>query len=151
MAIARPVVKTGPGSLRVAVDLIPPPPGVWLLLTEAAHIAVWWSADVKLMPVVDGRLRDLHRSGDSFALTVGRVTRCEAPSILEMTWAEDTWPGATRLAFHLGGKGSGTSLVLMHDGWDTLPAAARPRLIDSYAQSWSEKLGLLAAYAADAA
>lgn len=151
MGVARPVVRTGPGSLRVSVDLIPPPPRAWLLLTEATHIAVWWSADVKLMPVLDGRLRDLHRSGDTFALTVGRVTRCEAPSILEMTWAEDTWPGATRLVFHLGTRSSGTSLILMHDGWDALPAAARMRLIESYALSWSEKLALLAAYAADAA
>jgi uncharacterized protein YndB with AHSA1/START domain len=151
MGVARPVVRTGPGSLRVSVDLIPTPPRAWLLLTEAAHIAVWWSADVKLVPAVDGRLRDLHRAGDSFALTVGRVTRCEAPSILQMTWAEDTWPGATRLAFHLGARSSGTSLVLMHDGWDALPAVARMSLIESYAQSWSEKLGLLAAYAADAA
>lgn len=150
MAVARPVVRTGPGSLRVSVDLIPPPPKVWLLLTEAPHIAVWWGEQVRLDPAVDGRLRDLHRAGDKFALTVGRVTRFDPPSILEMTWAEDNWPGDTRLAFHVGGSSNGTTLVLTHTGWDVLPLAARAALIESYAQGWGERLGLLAAYAADA-
>ena len=150
MGVARPLVKTGPASLRVSVDLIPPPPKAWLLLTESSHIAVWWSEHVTLAPQVDGRLRVLHRAGGKFALTVGRVTVFDPPSILEMTWAEDTWPGDTRLAIHLGGGSSGTSLVLTHTGWDTLPAASRAPLIASYAEGWGEKLGLLAAYAADA-
>jgi uncharacterized protein YndB with AHSA1/START domain len=150
MAVSRPLAKTGPASLRVSVDLRPPPPKAWALLTEAQHISVWWSEHVQLKPEADGRFRDLHQAGEGWSLTVGRITRFDPPSILEMTWAEDSWPGDTRLAIHLAGSSSGTALVLTHTGWDAHPAAARAKLIEAYAKSWTEKLGLLAAYAADA-
>lgn len=95
-----------------------------------------------------GDLVEPWSDGTRVVVTAGRVTRCEPPVALELTWADDGWPGDTRVAFRLRAAGTGTRLVLEHSGWGVHPAARRKGLVEAHAGGWSSHLKKLVAYAA---
>jgi uncharacterized protein YndB with AHSA1/START domain len=140
-------VETTDGSIHIEVDLAVPPMRAWTVLTERQHIANWWGEHVNLQARPGGTLRETWTDGARRVVTAGLVTRCEPPSALELTWADDDWPGETRVAFHLAARGDRTRLVLDHAGWEMHPADRRSELIDAHASGWSRYLVRLAEYA----
>ncbi len=142
-------VETTDDAIRITVELAVPPQRAWPLLTEKAHIANWWGAHVDLQARPGGRLLEPWADGGRTVITSGEVTRCAPPWALELTWADDDWPGDTRLAFHLSERGEGTQLVLDHSGWGVHPASKRQELIDGHARGWSRYLARLAEYATE--
>jgi uncharacterized protein YndB with AHSA1/START domain len=139
--------ETTANALCIRVDIPAPPERVWTLLTEPAHIAVWWGDHVELAARRGGALRETWSEGARRVVTAGTVTRCDPPRELAMTWADEGWPGATEVIFRLSGRDGSTRLVLEHGGWDVHSAPERQALIDAHAQGWSRHLSRLAEYA----
>jgi uncharacterized protein YndB with AHSA1/START domain len=142
-------VETTDDAIHIEVDLSAPPMRAWTALTEEQHIANWWGDHVDLRARPGGGLRETWSDGARRVITSGRVTRCEPPSALELTWADDDWPGETRVAFHLSEHGGGTRLVLDHSGWGVHPAGRRRDLIGAHSRGWSQSLARLAEYVTD--
>ncbi len=131
----------------IEVDLSVPPERAWTLLAEKQHRANWWGDHVELEVKPGGKFVETWSDAGRQRVTAGEVTRCDPPSRLEMTWADDDWPGATDVAFHLTEHADGTRLVLEHSGWDVHPPEKRQKLIDAHVEGWSRYLERLADYA----
>ncbi len=143
-------VETTEDAIRIAVDLPVPPQRAWALLTEKLHITNWWGDHVDLHARPAGTFLERRSDGGRQVVTAGEVTRCDPPVALKMTWADDDWPGATRVAFCLSEHGAGTRLTLDHSGWRVHPAARRQTLIQDLAGGWCHHLTRLVGYATDA-
>lgn len=143
-------VETTNEAIHITVDLPVPPTQAWALLTEKSHIAKWWGEHVDLDARTGGKLLEVWADSGRKVITTGEVTRCDPPRALEMTWADDDWPGHTMVAIRLSEHGEGTHLVLDHAGWSVHPASTRQGLIDGHARGWSQSLARLAEYATEA-
>jgi uncharacterized protein YndB with AHSA1/START domain len=142
-------VETTDDNIHIELDFAVPPMRAWTMLTEQQHIAAWWGEHVQLQARPGGTLRETWSDGARQVITSGQVTRCDPPAALELSWADDDWPGETRVAFHLAGHGDGTRLVLDHSGWGVHPADRRSDLIGAHASGWSQYLARLAEYATE--
>jgi uncharacterized protein YndB with AHSA1/START domain len=141
-------IETTDDVIRIEVDLVVPLRRAWALLTQEAHIARWWGDHVSLQARPGGTFRETWSDGVREVVTAGEVTRCEPPIALELTWADDDWPAATKVAIHLSENGDGTRVVLTHSGWGIHPPDKRQAMIEGHARGWSDHLAALAAYAA---
>lgn len=130
--------------IRITVDLSGSPKQAWPLLAEKPRIATWWGDHVDLQARSGGKLLETWSDGSREVITSDKVTRCDPPFPLEMTWTDDDWPGDTRVAFHLAERGGCTRLVLDHSGWSVHPASEWQALIEGHARGWSQYLILLA-------
>jgi uncharacterized protein YndB with AHSA1/START domain len=135
--------------IRAEVHLPVPPRQAWALLTEQQHVANWWGNHVDLQARAGGTLVERWSDGGRTVITSGKVTRCDPPFALELTWADSDWPAETQVAFHLFEDGDGTRLVLDHSGWSVHPAGERRKLLEAHAAGWSRHLERLAEYAAE--
>ena len=145
----RPRIGTSvtPDGLRVTADLPCDLDLAWQLLTTPDRIARWWGGHVAFEPKLGGKIREDWTDGDRAVVTTGEVTLWEPPSRLEYHWADDVWPGRTRVSFHLVKARTGTRLVLEEKGWEALPGRTRPELIQAHAEQWSYYMGRLVALA----
>ena len=140
-------VETTDDVIRIEVDLPVPPERAWTLLTEEPHLARWWGDYVSLQARPGGTFRETWSDGVREVVTSGEVTRCDPPVALEMTWADEDWPGETEVVFHLSEDRSGTRLTLTHSGWRIHSADKRTELLAGHVRGWSEHLARLATYA----
>ena len=141
-------VQTTDDRLLIEVELAVPREQAWAALTSPAAIAIWWGEHVRLSAHAGGKLREdwTDAAGRNVA-TTGVVTRCEPPTLLEMTWSDDDWPGETRVLFVLDEHDDDrSSLRLEHRGWEALPAERRRSLIDAHALGWRRHMRSLCAY-----
>jgi len=140
-------VQTTEDDIRIEARLAVSPQHAWSLITQKEHIAHWWGNHVILEAKPKGKLEERWSDGGRQIVTSGEVIRCQPPSVLEMTWADDDWPGDTRVAFHLSGHDDATRLVLEHSGWRVHRGAIRRSLIDAHAAGWSQYVKALEDYA----
>lgn len=99
-------------SIRKTVLVHAPVERVWAALTDPTAIAAW---------MVDETASVDLRVGGAYALfageTTGRFTRIEAPTILEYTWRQDTWPkewADSQVCWELEAHGQTTRIMLIH-------------------------------------
>ena len=142
------IVDTGGDAIHIVVELSVPRMQAWTLLTEKQHIASWWGDHVDIQARPGGMLSEVWSHGERVVVTSGLVTRCDPPSVLEMTWADNGWAGETRVSFHLSEHGNGTRLEFDHSGWSVHPAGERKKLVEAHAAGWSRYLTRLAEYSA---
>jgi uncharacterized protein YndB with AHSA1/START domain len=109
----------------------------------------WWGDHVTLEAKPKGKLVERWSKEGRQIVTSGEVTRCHPPSVLEMTWADDDWPGDTKVTFHLSRNENATRLVLEHSGWHVHPDVKRHSLIDAHAAGSSQYMKALADYASE--
>ena len=140
-------VETTGDVIRIELELSVPPEQAWALLTGKPHIAIWWGDYVDLLARPGGKLLERWSDGGREVVTSGEVTRCDPPVALDMTWADDDWPGDTEVALRLVAHGGGTRLGLTHAGWGVYPAGERRDLIEGHARGWAQALTRLADYA----
>ena len=141
-------MQTTDDRLRIVAEIAVPVERVWIALTSPDAISAWWGDHVQLAPRVGGALREAwtDASGRPVA-TTGVVTRCEPPTLLQLTWSDDDWPAETHVRFALQKLADDrSSLVLEHWGWEALPAQHRRRLIEEHAAGWARHLQALRSY-----
>lgn len=142
-------VETTDNKIYIEVSLPVPRSKAWTILTRKHHVTNWWGDHVTLEASPDGTFLEKWFNGDRQVFTSGRITHCDPPSKLQMTWADDDWPGETVVTFLLAEHGNGTLLRLEHSGWDIHPYGKRRRLIDAHITGWSRYMERLDPYAAD--
>jgi len=88
---------------------------VWAALTDPALITEWMlDEDVR----VDLRIGGQYRFFDGE--TSGQFTIIQAPTLLEYTWRQRSWPfewADSRVRWELESEGSGTQIRLLHDNF----------------------------------
>jgi uncharacterized protein YndB with AHSA1/START domain len=95
-------------TLVLVRDLRHPPDMVWQALTEPAHLSEWapFDADRSLGTVGPVTLTSV--GAPTPQASEGRVTRADAPKVLEYTW------GGKELRWELEPRGEGTRLTRSH-------------------------------------
>lgn len=139
-------VRTTKDSIRIEVRLPVSLPVAWDLLTGKEHMAEWWGDHVTLEAKPGGTFLERWSDGTRQVVTAGVVARCQAPTLLEMTWADDDWPGDTRVAFQLSTSGDATRVVLEHSGWRVHPDAERQSLMEAHTAGWAQHMEALTDY-----
>jgi uncharacterized protein YndB with AHSA1/START domain len=143
--IVRPVV---PDSITREIVIDAPPERVWAIVTEAQHLAGWFSdeAEIELRPG-GAMLLTWHGHG-SYR---GRVETVEAPRRFAFRWLrrEDA-EGATLVVITLSPEGASTRLRVVESGFAGLawPEDERARYADENRVGWGVELDELRAYAA---
>jgi uncharacterized protein YndB with AHSA1/START domain len=148
----------GGSVLAVAVDAIEreividaPPSVVWAIVTEAQHLAGWFSdeAEIDLRP--GGRMLLTWRGRGTYE---GRVETVDPPRLFAFRWqtraGEFSEANSTLVAMTLEVEGAGTRLRVVESGFTTLPWPddTRSRYADENSQGWLTELNELRDYSA---
>ena len=141
-----------PDSIAREIVIDAPPERVWAIVTEAQHMAGWFSDEVEI---------DL-RPGGAMLLTwyrhgsyQGRVDTVDPPRTFAFRWLrrEDNEPvegASTLVVITLTPAGAGTRLRVVESGFSDLawPEHERARYADENAKGWIVELDELRTYAA---
>src|SRR3954452_6807393 len=148
------VVPVVPDSIAREIVIDAPPERVWAIVTEAQHLAAWFSdaAEVDLRPG-GAMLLTWHGHGTYRA----RVETVEAPHTFAFRWllregGEPAEGASTLVVMTLVPEGDGTTLRVTESGFGDLPwpEEERARYSTENARGWIVELDELRAYAARA-
>lgn len=141
-----------PNAITREIDIDAPPEVVWGIVTEARHLAGWFSdeAEIDLRPG-GAMLLTWHGHGSYRA----RVETVEPPHTFAFRWVRrdglEPEPGSSTLVvMTLVPEGAGTRLQVIESGFPDLdwPEAERAVYADENAKGWVWELDQLRAYAA---
>ena len=141
------VLPVVPDSIAREIVIDAPPERVWAIVTEAQHLAGWFSdaAEIDLQPG-GAMLLTWHGHGTYRA----RVETVEAPHTFAFRWLrrEDA-EGSTLVVMTLTPEGDGTRLRVVESGFADLawPDDERARYADENRVGWGVELDELRAYA----
>lgn len=144
-----------PNAITREIDIDAPPDVVWGIVTEARHLAGWFSdeAEIDLRPG-GAMLLTWHGHGVYRA----RVETVEPPHTFAFRWVlrdgeEPVHGGSTLVVMTLTSIDGGTRLKVVESGFADLawPEPERARYADQNADGWVKELDELRAYAARAA
>jgi uncharacterized protein YndB with AHSA1/START domain len=144
-----------PDTVTREIDIDAPPDVVWAIVTEARHLAGWFSdeAEIDLRPG-GAMLLTWHGHGAYRA----RVETVEPPLTFAFRWVlrdgEEPVPGgSTLVVMTLTATNAGTRLRVVESGFCDLswPEGERARYAGQNANGWINELDELRAYAARAA
>jgi uncharacterized protein YndB with AHSA1/START domain len=145
------VTSVLPDAITKEIDIDAPPDVVWAIVTEARHLAGWFSdeAEIDLRPG-GAMLLTWHGHGAYRA----RVETVEPPHTFAFRWVlradEEPAPGSSTLVvMTLARKGAGTRLRVVESGFADLswPEPERARYAGENANGWTVELDELRAYA----
>ena len=137
-----------PDSISREILIDAPPERVWAIVTEARHLAGWFSdeAEIDLRPG-GAMLLTWHGHGSYRA----RVETVEEPHTFAFRWLrrEDA-EGSTLVVMTLGAEGASTRLRVVESGFADLawPDDERARYADENRVGWGVELDELRAYVA---
>ncbi len=143
-----------PDAITREIEIDAPRDVVWGIVTEARHLAGWFSdeAEIDLRPG-GAMLLTWHGHGVYRA----RVETVEPPSTFAFQWVlrdgeEPVQGGSTRVVMTLTPTDTGTRLKVVESGFSDLswPEHERARYADQNARGWIKELDELRAYAARA-
>ena len=143
-----------PETISREIDIDAPPHIVWAIVTEARHVAGWFSdeAEIDLRPG-GAMLLTWHGQGSYRA----RVETVEPPHTFAFRWVlreggEPVHGSSTLVVMTLTPEGAGTRLRVVESGFSDLawPEHERARYADQNTKGWIVELDELRAYAARA-
>jgi uncharacterized protein YndB with AHSA1/START domain len=146
------VTAVPPNAIAREIDIDAPPDVVWAIVTEARHLAGWFSDEAEI---------DL-RQGGAMPLTWhghgayrARVETVEPPVTFAFRWVlrdgqEPVRGGSTLVVMTLTPTDAGTRLRVVESGFSDLswPEDERARYADQNAEGWITELDELRAHAA---
>ena len=148
------VVAVAPDAITREIEIEAPPDVVWAIVTEARHLAGWFSdeAEIELRPG-GSMLLTWHGHGVYRA----RVEAVEPPRTFAFRWVlhEGEQPaqgGSTLVVMTLTPTEAGTRLTVVESGFSGLswPEHERTRYAGQNADGWIRELDELRAYVAQA-
>jgi uncharacterized protein YndB with AHSA1/START domain len=134
---------------EIVVDA--PPSVVWPIVTEARHVAGWFSDEAELDLRPGGRMLLTWHGHGTYD---GRVETVEPPRLFAFRWqtreGEFSEANSTLVVMTLEPEGTGTRLRVVESGFATLPRtdAARARYADENSKGWLSELDELRDYVA---
>jgi uncharacterized protein YndB with AHSA1/START domain len=140
-----------PDAIEREIVIEAPPAVVWAIVTQARHLAGWFSdeAEIDLRP--GGRMTLTWHGHGTYQ---GRVETLDPPRVFAFRWqtreGEFSETNSTLVVMTLEPEDAGTRLRIVESGFATLPLAdeARSRYADENAKGWVAELGELRDYAA---
>jgi uncharacterized protein YndB with AHSA1/START domain len=145
------VHEVPPDAIEREIVIDAPPSAVWSIVTEAHHLAGWFSdeAEIDLRP--GGRMLLTWHGHGAYE---GRVETVDPPRLFAFRWqtreAEFSEAGSTLVVMTLVAEGTGTRLRVVESGFATLPFPDDER--DRYAREnstgWLTELDELRDYVA---
>ncbi|AXS38903.1 SRPBCC domain-containing protein [Breoghania sp. L-A4] len=149
-------LTTGEYDIRIELDLPIPIEAAWILLSTPEALSIWWGAHVTLDARAGGHFREEWERDGQPVVTNGTVLRCEPPALLEMTWADNSWSGQSRVRIMLEETPpredpNGCRLILEHCDWQHVRTDDPAALIAAHARGWQRHLQKLAALASTVA
>ena len=138
-----------PDRIEREIVIDAPPSVVWSIVTEAQHLAGWFSdeAEIDLRP--GGRLLLTWHGHGTYE---GRVETVDAPRVFAFRWqprqGEFSETNSTLVTITLEPEAAGTRLRVVESGFATLPWPddARDRYADDNSKGWLAELGELRDY-----
>lgn len=86
-----------------------------------------------------GQFEERWHDADGRAVrTYGRVTEVIPQRLLRLTWQDESWPEATDVEIRLDVVDAGTSVAVVHTGWERLPNGAG--LAGEHRSGWRQHL-----------
>jgi uncharacterized protein YndB with AHSA1/START domain len=145
------VLVVVPDAIEREIVIDAPPRVVWSIVTEAQHLAGWFSDEAEVDVRPGGRMLLTWRRHGSYE---GRIETVEPPRLFAFRW--QTRAGAfsetnsTLVVMTLEGEGTGTRLRVVESGFGTLPwpEDARARYADENSNGWLAELEELRGHAA---
>ncbi|MGN6170852.1 MAG: SRPBCC family protein [Solirubrobacteraceae bacterium] len=143
-----------PDTITREIDIDAPPDVVWAIVTEARHLANWFSdeAEIDLRP--GGALLLTWRGHGVYR---ARVETVEPPRTFAFRWVlrdgeEPVQGGSTLVVMTLAPTGAGTRLRVVESGFSDLswPEHERAHYAEQNATGWIKELDELRAYTAQA-
>jgi uncharacterized protein YndB with AHSA1/START domain len=139
-----------PDAIEREIVIDAPPSVVWSIVTEAQHLAGWFSDEAEIDLIPGGRILLTWREHGTYE---GRVETVEPPRQFAFRW--QTRDGAfsemnsTLVVMTLQAEDARTRLRVVESGFATLPWRddARTRYAEENAQGWLTELGELRDYA----
>jgi uncharacterized protein YndB with AHSA1/START domain len=140
-----------PDAIEREIVIDAPPAVVWAIVTEAQHLAGWFSDKAEIDPRPGGRMA---LTWDGHGTYEARVETLDPPRVFAFRWqtreGEFSETNSTLVVMTLEPEDAGTRLRVVESGFATLPWAgeARARYADENAKGWVTELGELRDYAA---
>jgi len=142
------VVRVVPDSIAREIVIDAPLERVWAIVTEARHIAGWFSDEAEIALRPGGAMRLTWHGHGSYQ---GRVETVDPPHRFAFRWLrrDDVDAGSTLVVMTLSPEGASTRLRVVVSGFAGLPwpEGERSRYADENRVGWGVELGELRAYA----
>src|SRR5579862_3267952 len=128
-----------PDAIEREIVIDAPPSVVWAILTEAEHLAGWFSDEAELDLRAGGRMLLTWREHGTYE---GRVETVDAPRVFAFRWqtrdGEFSESNSTLVVMTLEPENDGTRLRVVESGFATLPwpDAVRTRYADENRRGW---------------
>ena len=143
-----------PDSVTREIDIDAPPELVWGIVTEARHLAGWFSDEATIDLRPGGAMLLTWREHGAYR---ARIETVEPPHTFAFRWVlrageEPVQGGSTLVVMTLTPTEGGTRLRVLESGFSDLawPEHERVRYAGQNAKGWTKELGELRAYAARA-
>jgi uncharacterized protein YndB with AHSA1/START domain len=140
-----------PDTIEREILIDAPPRVVWSIVTEAEHLAGWFSDEAEIDLRSGGRMLLTWRGHGAYE---GRVETVDPPRLLAFRWqtreGEFSETNSTLVVMTLKAEEPGTRLRVVESGFATLPWAheARARYADENSKGWLTELDELRGYVA---
>lgn len=127
-----------------ALTVAAAPASVWRAIVDNDARSSWWGY-LDLEATVGGRFEERWIDEDGRPVrTYGRVVEIIPHSLLRLSWRDEEWPEATEVEIRLCEVDAGTSVAVVHTGWERLPHGAD--LADEHLAGWRAHLENLRDY-----
>jgi uncharacterized protein YndB with AHSA1/START domain len=137
--------------VRISIEIPREPAQVWRALFTPAVRRLWWAPRVNLKPEAGSTFIEYWRDGDGRERTSeGKVVEVRDNELLALSWRDDDWPAATTVKLELTRSKSGSTLELLHQGFEALGPSLQYN-VEEYQQGWTSLLEDLRDYLAGAA
>ena len=140
-----------PDTIEREILIDAPPRVVWSIVTEAKHLAGWFSDEAEIDLRSGGRMLLTWRGHGAYE---GRVETVDPPRLLAFRWqtreGEFSEANSTLVVMTLEAEETGTRLRVVESGFATLPWPdnARARYADENSKGWLTELDELRDYVA---
>ena len=140
-----------PDAIEREVVIDAPPAVVWSIVTEAQHLASWFSDEAEIDLRSGGRILLTWRGHGTYE---GRVETVDPPRLFAFRWqtreGDFSEGNSTLVVMTIEADGTGTRLRVIESGFAALPWPddARARYSDENAKGWLAELDELRDYAA---
>jgi uncharacterized protein YndB with AHSA1/START domain len=144
-------LAVAPDAIEREILIDAPPRVVWSIVTEARHLAGWFSDEADIDLRSGGRMLLTWRGHGTYE---GRVETVDPPRLFAFRWqtreGELSDTNSTLVVMTLEAEETGTRLRVVESGFATLPWPddARARYADENSKGWLTELGELRDYVA---
>ncbi|WP_435623175.1 SRPBCC family protein [Flagellimonas sp.] len=117
---------------------------LWVYLTDKSKIGLWWDDRIELQPWVGGDfIEPWENDAGQTIMTQGKVLAIVPPKRLLLSWTDENWDFETIVEFNLVATSNGTTLSVVHSGFENAPKDRQKPILDDLESGWKYLLNKL--------